>query len=170
VIAINAASHRDNALIRRYVYATSARCRPRAASAADRRPTPQRLEPTLPARRRSRQPRNTASTRNGRTTTTTYRYELDPALDAWITVQFTRRRRHITDYAVILLIRRSDQTHTIRVYDAAHGINEMHRYTQHDGKQAAETVHHGTLTEGLQAAIQAIQDSHPAMIEAWQEP
>lgn len=26
-----------------------------------------------------------------------YRYELDPALDAWITVQFTRKRRQITN-------------------------------------------------------------------------
>jgi hypothetical protein len=71
---------------------------------------------------------------------------------------------------VILLIRAPGQTHTIRVYDAAHGVNEMHRYTQHGGKQAAETVHHGTLTEGLQADIQAVQDSYPAMIEAWQQP
>lgn len=46
----------------------------------------------------------------------------------------------------------------------------MHRHIRDDGKQPAEVFHHGTLTEGLQAAIAAIQDGYPAMIEAWHQP
>jgi hypothetical protein len=102
--------------------------------------------------------------------TTSYAYELDSALNAWITVKFTRQRRDIIDYAVLLLIRAPDQTHTVRLYDAAHTINEMHRHSQTNGKHPAEVCHLGTLSEGLQAAIQAIQDGYQPMIEAWQTP
>jgi hypothetical protein len=33
----------------------------------------------------------------------------------------------------------------VRVYDAAHGHNEMHRYTRSGGKEPGEVFHSGTL-------------------------
>jgi hypothetical protein len=67
-------------------------------------------------------------------------------------VSFTTRRREITDYAVLLTFEFEGEVHTVRLYDGAHGINEMHRYTRAAGKQPAEIFHSGTLGEGMREA------------------
>jgi hypothetical protein len=56
---------------------------------------------------------------------------------------------------------------TIRVYDGAHGFNEMHRYTSAGGRQDGEEFHSGTLAEGMRTAIAATKRSHREMIEGW---
>ena len=56
---------------------------------------------------------------------------------------------------------------TVRVYDRAHGINEMHRFDRYGGKALGETVHAGTLGEGMRAAITTVRTGHKEMIEAW---
>ena len=68
-------------------------------------------------------------------------------------VEFTTEGREIIDYAVVLLLDTEKGTETIRVYDGAHGHNEMHRYTRSAGKQAGHAFHGGTLGEGMRAAI-----------------
>ena len=61
---------------------------------------------------------------------------LDPALGASIRVEFRTERRTESNYSVVLLVTEADGLHTVRVYDGAHGVNEMHRYTRSAGKQA----------------------------------
>jgi hypothetical protein len=78
---------------------------------------------------------------------------LDHVLGAMLRVEFTTDGREITDYAVVLLLAIGDGTETIRVYDGAHGHNEMHRYTCSGGKQPGAPFHAGTLGEGMRAAI-----------------
>lgn len=58
---------------------------------------------------------------------------LDHALGIRLSVEFTSEGREITDYAVVLLLERGEATETIRVYDGAHGHNEMHRYPRTGG-------------------------------------
>lgn len=82
-------------------------------------------------------------------------------------VEFTTDGRKITDYAVVLLLAPGDATRTIRVYDSAHGHNEMHRYTRSAGKQPGEPFHAGTLGEGMRAAIHEIERGYSEMIEGW---
>jgi hypothetical protein len=69
-----------------------------------------------------------------------YQRVLDHALGALLRVEFTTDGREITDYAVILLLALDGSTETVRVYDGAHGYNEMHRYTRSDGKQPGGAV------------------------------
>jgi hypothetical protein len=38
--------------------------------------------------------------------------------------------RDVIDYAIVLLVKENEQAKTVRVYDGAHGVNEMHRYTR----------------------------------------
>jgi hypothetical protein len=83
-------------------------------------------------------------------------------------VEFTTRGSDIVDYAVVLLLDTDKGTETIRVYDGAHGNNEMHRYTRGKGKQAATLFHSGTLGEGMRAAIEVIEDGYREMIEGWE--
>jgi hypothetical protein len=97
----------------------------------------------------------------------TYAVELDRALGARMRVRFTTNRREITDYAVLLLIEREGDVLTIRLYDGAHGINELHRYTRKHGKQPAEVFHGGTLGEGMRTAIEQVKRSYLPMIEGW---
>jgi hypothetical protein len=96
-----------------------------------------------------------------------YQRILDHALGALLRVEFTTDGREITDYAVVLLLALDGSTETVRVYDGAHGYNEMHRYTRSDGKQQGEPFHAGTLGEGMRAAIAEIERVYGEMIEGW---
>lgn len=96
-----------------------------------------------------------------------YAYVIDRGLRAWIYVEFTTNRRAVTDYAVLLLVQQGEQLETVRVYDGAHGHNEMHRYTQSGGKQAAEVFNHDTLGAGVRAAIAEIKQGYAEMIDSW---
>jgi hypothetical protein len=84
-----------------------------------------------------------------------------------LVVRFHRIRAAVTDYALVLVAEIDGRARTIRVYDAAHGRNEMHRYTKKLGKRPAELFHSGTLGEGMRSAIEAIQDGYEEMIDGW---
>ncbi len=92
---------------------------------------------------------------------------LDPHRAVVLHVRMTRDRRDVTNYAVVLTIVRDGNAQTVRVYDGAHGVNDLHRYTHSGGKQLAQTVHSGTLGEGMRAAIAACIDGYDEMIRAW---
>jgi len=96
-----------------------------------------------------------------------YAVELNGVLGAWMRVSFKTERREIADYSVVLLLEVGERLETVRLYDGAHGQNEMHRYTRQGGKQAAEIFHRGTLGAGTRAAITAIKRGYRPMIEAW---
>lgn len=83
-------------------------------------------------------------------------------------VDFERIGREITDYAVVLVVKRDESRGTVRVYDSAHGCNEMHRYTRSAGKQTGKSFHSGSLGEGMRAAIGDIKFGYPKMIEGWE--
>lgn len=83
-------------------------------------------------------------------------------------VQFTTQGRDVVDYAVVLLLDTEKGTETIRVYDSAHGHNEMHRYTCGKGKEPGAAFHSGTLGEGMRAAIEEIEGGYRKMIEGWE--
>lgn len=84
-------------------------------------------------------------------------------------VDFKTVRSDVVDYSIVLLAEVDGKLETIRVYDGAHGKNELHRYTRGGGKQRAEAVQAGTLGEGMRAAINDIKRGYGAMIEAWRK-
>lgn len=75
--------------------------------------------------------------------------------------------RDVTDYAVVLTVWQEGRRQTVRVYDASHGFNEMHRHTSAGGKQPGERFHAGTLAEGMRAAITEVRRGYREMIEIW---
>lgn len=97
-----------------------------------------------------------------------YRRILDHALGALLRVQFTTQGNDVIDYAVILLLNTEKEREAIRVYDAAHGFNEMHRYTRSAGKTPGAAFHGGTLGEGMRAAIVEVERGYREMIEGWE--
>lgn len=97
----------------------------------------------------------------------TYSSELDEDRVAWMHVDFVTRLREVIDYAVVLCVVETGHVHTVRLYDGAHGINELHRYTRVAGKQAAEVFHSGTLGEGMRAAIEQVRHGYSPMIDSW---
>jgi len=97
-----------------------------------------------------------------------YRDVLDYEIGARIVVEFTTGGREITDYAVVLTVDDEDgEATTVRVYDGAHGVNDMHRHNRHGEKASADTFRAGTLGEGMRAAITAVRAGHKEMIGAW---
>jgi hypothetical protein len=93
---------------------------------------------------------------------------LDLDLDVRMAVEFTSKGREIIDYAVVLIRGSETTAQTIRVYDGAHGHNEMHRYAASSGKQPGTPFHSGTLGEGMRAAIEEIQNGYREMTEEWE--
>jgi hypothetical protein len=97
-----------------------------------------------------------------------YRRILDHTLGALMRVQFTTQGGDVIDYGVVLLLETEKGIETIRVYDAAHDHNEMHRYTRSGGKEPGTVFHSGTLGEGMRAAISEVERGYPEMIEGWE--
>jgi hypothetical protein len=54
----------------------------------------------------------------------------------------------------------------VRVYDNAHGANEMHRYTLAGGKQPAAPVHAGDACEAMRAARNEVLAGYEKMVGA----
>jgi hypothetical protein len=93
---------------------------------------------------------------------------LDYSSWAVMKVRYKRLGPEITGYSIVLLSGSGDGSRTIRVFDSAHGFNEMHRYTRSDGKQTGKPFHSGSLGEGMRAAIKDTQDGYRQMIEGWE--
>ncbi len=98
---------------------------------------------------------------------TAYTEVLDKSRGVALIVRFHRLRAEVTDYALVLVADVDGRSETIRVYDGAHGRNEMHRHTREVGMQPAEVFHRGTLGEGMRAAKRSIRDAYEEMIDGW---
>lgn len=107
-------------------------------------------------------PRNGVVTVSG-----AYERELDAERGVVLYVQFTTHRRQVVDYAVTLAIEHEGTRFTVRVYDASHAVDEMHRFTLSGGKQPGEIFHRGTLGEAMRAAIAECASGYDEMIKGW---
>jgi hypothetical protein len=96
-----------------------------------------------------------------------YERVLDALGGVLLRVEFITDGREVVDYALVLIAMRQGDLVTARVYDGAHGVNEMHRYTRSGGKQPAVHFHAGTLGEGMRAAMVEIELRYRQMIEGW---
>ena len=96
-----------------------------------------------------------------------YTSVLDRLRGIFLILEFQTNRASVIDYAVVLAVEEGGRLTTVRVYDGAHGHNEMHRYTRETGKQPAEVFHRGTLGEGMRAAIEEIKRGYEEMIDGW---
>jgi hypothetical protein len=98
-----------------------------------------------------------------------YKRLLDSVARVFMSVDYKieQRGRDVIDYSVVLVIEVDGRMETVRVYDGAHGENELHRYTREGGKQAAEAFDRGTLGEGMRAAIDEIKGGYEEMIDGW---
>ena len=88
-------------------------------------------------------------------------------LGVGIWVDFSTERGRVVDYRSVLLLDSPRGVETIRVYDSAHGYNEMHRYTQVGGKQTGKLFHSGSLGEGMRVAIEDMENGYIGMLEGW---
>jgi hypothetical protein len=83
-------------------------------------------------------------------------------------VEFRTVGRDVVDYSLVLVLKAPEATDTVRVYDAAHGFNEMHRFGRGDGKRQGVPFHSGTLGEGMRTAMESIKREFKQMIEGWE--
>lgn len=93
---------------------------------------------------------------------------LDALGEIRLRVEFATEGREVVGYSLVVIAMRQGDAVTVRVYDGAHGVNEMHRYTRSAGKQPAARFHRGTLGEGMRAAKAEVKRSYPKMVEGWE--
>ncbi len=74
---------------------------------------------------------------------------IDWELETTMYVDYSLAGRDVADYSVVLTVWEEGRRQTVRVYDAAHGFNEMHRHMEAGGNQPGERFHEGTLGEGM---------------------
>jgi len=98
-----------------------------------------------------------------------YKRMLDASASVFMYVEYkiSQRGPDVVNYSVVLVIAVDGRKETVRVYDGAHGENELHRYTRLSGKQGAEVFDRGTLGEGMRAAIEEIKGGYEEMIDGW---
>jgi len=96
-----------------------------------------------------------------------YEDVLDVQLGVSYRVEFKTARDQVVDYAVILIIEDDGMERTVRIYDGAHGVNELHRYNRRGEKGPPEVFHADTLGEGMRYAIEQIKDGFEGMVESW---
>lgn len=88
-------------------------------------------------------------------------YRILLAVAAMLSVWFVTDRDEVLEYAIVLLVEQDGRWRTARVYDNAHGHNDMHRYTLTGGKQPAESFQ---STADAGEAMRAARDQDPERI------
>jgi len=96
---------------------------------------------------------------------TSYRIQLSDHVE--LSVWFATDRGVLVNYAVVLIVEHDGAWHTVRVYDNAHGQNEMHRHTLGGGKQPARPFHEGDCGEAMRIARDEVLARYENMIEGW---
>ena len=98
--------------------------------------------------------------------TTGYRIQLSET--AAVVIWFATERGAVVSYSIVLLTLQAGTWETVRVYDNAHGQNEMHRHTLAGGKEAAESFNAGLdFGEAMRAARDEVLAGYERMIEGW---
>jgi hypothetical protein len=98
----------------------------------------------------------------------TVAYRIRLAADAILSVWFITRRDEVLEYAIVLLVEHDGLWHTARVYDNAHGRDELHRHTLANGKQAGEGFQAGgTAGQAMRAARDEVLHGYAIMIDTW---
>jgi len=97
--------------------------------------------------------------------TTSYRLPLSD--QAELLVWFVTERGAVISYSVVLVARHQGAWYTIRVYDNAHGGNEVHRHTLAGGKQSAEPFLLGDFGQAMRGARAEVLAGYEKMVEAW---
>jgi len=94
-------------------------------------------------------------------------YEL-PLSDAVIVyARLDTERGMAISYAVTLVVKDRSDLRPVRVYDNAHGLPEMHRYSRTGEKQPAERASGTTASEGFNMALDLISNGFREMVEGW---
>jgi hypothetical protein len=85
-----------------------------------------------------------------------------------VAVWFATERDSVVSYSVVLLTVHEGRWQTVRVYDNAHGHNEMHRFTLRGGKEAGEVFsQEGDFGVAMRAAREEVLAGYEKMIEGW---
>jgi hypothetical protein len=79
-------------------------------------------------------------------------------------VRYETVRGRLVSYSVVLTVRGIG---TVRVFDNAHGINEMHRYTRSGEKLPGVEFDRGTPSEAMNAATGWIRAGWEEMRRPW---
>ena len=93
-------------------------------------------------------------------------YELFVAPDAKVVV--CRSSKHPIEYAIMLLVLRDGNWHTVRTYDNAHAP-EHHEHRYAGDRKLEPAITEGTVNHAMSEAQRMILDGWREMVDDWEQ-
>jgi hypothetical protein len=92
--------------------------------------------------------------------------ELLLAPDVLVVVQ--RSSVHPVEYAIVLLVERDGEWHTVRTFDNAHAREEHHEHRYVGSEKQDPIVRHGPVNEAMNAAEVKLIDGCSDIVRSWE--
>lgn len=93
----------------------------------------------------------------------TRRYRL--AQDVLVVIQ--RSSAHPVEYAVMLLVERDGEWHTVRTFDNAHAPEDHHEHRYVGSEKQAPTVTHGSINDAMHAVEIKLRTGWFDIVRSW---
>jgi hypothetical protein len=88
------------------------------------------------------------------------------ASDALVVV--TRSSTHPVEYAIVLLVERDGQWHTVRTFDNAHATEEHHEHRYSGSEKQAPEITYGPVNEAMSATEIKLFGSWGDIVSSWE--
>lgn len=97
----------------------------------------------------------------------THQFDVSVGSGVDAAVRLVTDRSGLVEYAIALRVFENGWWQTVRLYDNAHGANDMHRYSRQEGKRPAENFSQGRPSEAYLLARNLILEGWEQMIDSW---
>jgi hypothetical protein len=92
------------------------------------------------------------------------RYRLAP--DVRVVIQ--RSSAHPVEYAIMLLVERDGEWHTVRTFDNAHDPTEHHEHRYIGSEKQEPIITHGSVNDTMHAAEVKIRGGWSDIVRSWE--
>jgi hypothetical protein len=92
------------------------------------------------------------------------RYRLAP--DVRVVIQ--RSSAHPVEYAIMLLVERDGEWHTVRTFDNAHDPTEHHEHRYVGSEKQEPIITHGSVNDAMHAAEVKIRGGWSDIVRSWE--
>jgi hypothetical protein len=92
------------------------------------------------------------------------RYRLAP--DALVEIQ--RSSTHPVEYAIMLLVERDGEWHTVRLFDNAHDSNDHHEHRYVGSEKQEPVVTRGSVNDAMHAAEVKLRGGWFDIVRCWE--
>jgi hypothetical protein len=85
-----------------------------------------------------------------------------------VLVEIQRSSTHPVEYAIVLLVERDGEWHTVRVFDNAHDSNEHHEHRYVGSEKKEPIVTRGSVNDAMHAAEVKLRGGWFDIVRSWE--